>query len=547
MAATESVIQGTNQANKNTANNDRKAKGSFEPIDIKNLETPKEAQVLGKAEGSRLAEPFRVAGALAHSVIKTAYSMYDNARTDLRVANAAKEMEKFNPEQITQGASVEAILNAWTQTAEKHQSLKDAMVALGGAAAGVITKTRKDEQALRENIKSALDTKLGDTTLSAFASPDGASKLSSLSPEQKREFLEAYDELRKNLGGLNSIVGKATEQARAFYEHSMKPFEAFHEFKERRLEPGARKHYESSLKEIHKTHLKSLKDASTTEEIKKAGETATEAIRALQGKVSSLSKSLKSAEEVESRVSKTLGYLIDGIGNEKAVSTKDESVVFVGVGAADKIAGWVDAQTKEAKKSLEVAKKSKDPEAIATATEELKAASDMVHKQLDDVAALLSKINAGQDREGRVTEGVRERIIAKATSNSVEQENVSEALTDYISALNTKMGSLVAGMFSDPANPSVGTGELKKFVAQHHDRVEFMITRDATDGLTSEEVNQALRLAAEALQEKSVPEKNRVELANEEFGRQAAQRVAELEKQPKQSFFSRLRSWFVNN
>jgi hypothetical protein len=421
------------------------------------------------------------------------------------------------------------------------------MTELGGVAGDIVRQALKAVGPLKSNIESVLDRKIGDKTLNELSGTEGAKLLASLPTDQKREFLNAYDELRKNLGVLNSIAQNAKSLAATFYEHSMKPFEVYHEFMGTNLERGARNHYADSCNEIHKTHVERLKTANTPEEIKAAGKEATEALETLQERVKSLSTSLIKANTETSKVEQTLKYLTEGVDGSNGVGASDKSVVFVSANAAEKIADWVKAQTNEAREKLTEAKKHNDPAAIAEATETLAAASQAVHKQLDDVAALLSKLNAGKDVANKDTEGVRERIIAKDIEHGFQTKEISMPLASYISALNGKMDSVVADMFKDPTNKSVGTGELKKFVALHHDRVEHMIARDASDGLTADEVKKALKLAQEALTEKPAPTKDKVDVAAEEFERQAEQRLAEMDKQPKQSWLSRFRSRFVNN
>jgi hypothetical protein len=517
---------------------------SFQALEAaKSTET---SQVLKASEGSRLTEPFRVAGALAGSVIRAAYSVYDNARTDLRVANAAKEMQKFNPEQIPTVASATSILGTWLEMANNNARVGAQMKALGGVAAIIVDAHKEELVTLRSDITSSLERPLKDgVKLKDCVGVDGANIIKSLATEEKKAFVEAYNELRGRLTDLNSLSKKVEDQARAFYESSVERFKAQSDFKP---EKSVSRFYNSELKTLDSNHSKELGalagEDPTPDQIRAVGEKFTQELKELQDRTTALSSSLKSAAEVESKVEQTLKYLKE---ETPAVGVSDKSVVFVGAQAADKIADWVEAQTKEAKELLAKAKEAKDPAAIAEATERLTAASDVVHKQLDDVAALLSKINAGRAQDGTDTAGVRERIIAKASEHNVGQATFSQPLSEYISALSAKMDSVVAEMFKDPASQSVGTGELKKFVAQHHDRVEHLITREASDRLTTEEVAKALKLAEDSLREKAPPVKDKVDAAAEEYDRRIAQRVAELEKQPKQSFFSRLRSWFVNN
>jgi hypothetical protein len=516
----------------------------------------KNTQTLGTAEGNRFTEPFRVASAVVGRVFRAAYALYDNARTDLRVANAAKEMAKLDPTKISETTSAQKTLDAWHgQAAAAEATLRVQMTSFSAPMSGILEKSLAPVSAIKSDVDAILNAQIGSKPVGQYAG-EGAKDLQSLSPSEKKAFLEQYKKLEEKLHTLNEIKKSTDQLALELATSSVERFVTQHDFSSKleSLDNAAGEHYSKELSALHTRHLEALEELGkaeklpTTEQIRAVGKKFTQELASLQQRTEALSSSLVAAHEVEAKVNKTLDYLTKGVDDQKALGAKDESVVFVGEKAADKIADWVKAQTEEARAALDTAKNDNNPAAIETATKALTAASDVVHKQLDDVAALLSKINAGKDRDGKPTDGVRERIIAKATDGKVNQEEFSGALAGYISALNKKMDSLVASMFSDPTSPSVGTGELKKFVAQHHDRVEFMIARDANDGLTSEEVNQALQLAAEALQEKSVPEKNKVELKNEEFQRQADRRVAEIDKQPKPvGLFSRFREWLFSN
>ena len=427
------------------------------PSGFQALELPKSSdtsQALKASEGSRLTEPFRVAGALAGSVFKAAYAMYDNARTEIRVANAAKEMAKFEPALIATGASAQTILDTWSQMATTNKNLKSHMKALGGAAASIVGASKQQVDELKGNVDNALKGALGDKTLAAFAGQEGAKNLASLSPQEKREFLAAYGELRNNLTALNSIARSAEAQALAFYESSVERFQAQDSFKPSEdLGRAAIGFYKSGLGALHNEHVEALKHLpgkdATPDQIREVGKEFTAKLKELQEKTTSLSTSLKQAATIESKVSETLTYLTKGVEGSKAVGASDKSVVFVSADAADKIAGWVEAQTKEASDLLDAAKKSADPSVITAATEKLSTASEAVHKQLDDIAKLLSKINSGKGADGSAAQSQEERILAKATEAGVtEHGSFSSPLNDYVGLLRKEMESRITTMFS---------------------------------------------------------------------------------------------------
>ncbi|MEY4700108.1 MAG: hypothetical protein RL326_295 [Pseudomonadota bacterium] len=533
---------------------DTKASGKdpgFQALGLpKSTET---AQTLKASEGNRLTEPFRVARALAGRVFQAAYAMYDNARTDIRVANAVKQMEKFNPAQITAGASADTILKTWSEMAKQNSHVESHMKSLGGAAGKIVGASRNKLEQLRSDITSILERPVKEgTALQDCVGESGASHIKSLTTEEKKAFVAAYGELRGKLSDLNSLSRKVEDQAKAFYESSVERFQAQDSFKPSpELGAEAMAFYRKGLGTVHKKHVEALealaaKDAKP-DEIREVGKEFTAKIKELNEKTAALSASLKQAATIEGKVTETLKYLTHGVGGSTAVGRPDKSVVFVSAAAADKIADWVRTQTAAERDELAKAKQANDPAAIAKATEKLEAASKVVHKQLDDVAALLSELNAGRDAANKGTDGVLERIIAKAGKYNVSIDSFSGSLKEYIEAINEKTDSIVADIFKDRSSKTVGTGELKKFVGSHKDRVEYLLERDASDGLDEREVKKALRIAQDALTEKPAPTKDKVDLAAEKFERQLAQRLAEMDKQPKQSVFSRLRSWFINN
>ncbi len=517
---------------------------AFKPLSIPG--SPDQVQNLKGIEGNRFTEPFRVAGALVGRVFNAAYNMYDNARTDLRIASAAKEMKSFDPEKITAGLTARTILDTWSNMAEKNPHIRDHMESLGREAAIIVQASTSGVGTITNNIHVALTTKLGDMTLRDLTGEAGAQNFANLTPAQKRSFLIAYNELRNNLTELNSISQNAGNLARAFYESSMPRFKAQAEFTP---PSGQEKFYEGELSELHAAHSKALTELTdvTPETLKGVGEGFAQQIEALQTKTEALSVLLGTAAEVESKVDKTLEYLTQGIDSQKALGGDDLSVVFIGADAADKIAGWVTAQTKQAREDLEKAKAENDPGYIQEATAKLSEISTSLHSQLDDVATLLNKLNAGKDASGNSTQGVRERIIAKATQHSVEESAISTPLDQYISALGSRTDSVIAEMFSTHDNSTINTRGLKEFVLLHHDRVEQLVAREANDGLTADEVKKALGLAEASLKKEPVIEKDRVDRANEDFEQLAAERIKNLNTEPKKSLITWLRNWLWNN
>lgn len=518
------------------------------------LELPKSSdtsQALKASEGSRLTEPFRVAGALAGSVFKAAYAMYDNARTEIRVANAAKEMAKFEPALIATGASAQTILDTWSQMATTNKNLKSHMKALGGAAASIVGAHKGELGTLQSDITSILDRPVKEgIALKDCVGESGASHIKSLTTEEKKAFVEAYNELRGKLTDLNSLSKKVEDQARAFYESSVERFKAQSDFKP---EESVSKFYKAELKALDSNHSKDLSALAdknpTPDQIRAVGEKFTQELKELQDRTTALSSSLKSAAEVESKVEQTLKYLTDGA---PAVGASDKSVVFVGAQAADKIADWVGAQTKEATERLKLAKASNDPSAITAATEKLSTASEAVHKQLDDIAKLLSKINGGKGADGSAAQSQEERILAKATDAGVtEYDSFSSPLNEYVGLLRKEMESRITTMFSaDPSGKyDVATG--KKGLAiidKYDDMLERAIEKAKHGGLKADEVKYAVEkihgmLRAELSPPPAPPEPNRIDDIVE-----ATKTAKEKElAPPKASLWGRFKGWFVNN
>ena len=205
---------------------------TFQSVDISKLTTTESAATLKAAEGNRFIEPFRVAGAVAGSVFRAAYAMYDNARTDIRVANAVKQMEKFKPEQITAGASADTILKTWSEMAKQNSRVKSHMETLGGAAGQIVGASRDKLEQLRSDITSILERPVKEgIALKECVGDSGASHMKSLTTEEKKVFVAAYGELRGKLSDLNSLSRKVEDQAKAFYESSVERFQAQDSFK----------------------------------------------------------------------------------------------------------------------------------------------------------------------------------------------------------------------------------------------------------------------------------------------------------------------------
>jgi hypothetical protein len=483
--------------------------------------------------------------------------MYDNARTDIRVANAAKEMAKFEPALIATGASAQAILDTWSQMADKNAAMKSHMYSLGGAAGSIVGASTRQVTELKENVENALKGALGGKTLAEFAGAEGAKNLASLNPQQKREFLAAYGELRNNLGQLNSVAQKAEAQALAFYESSVERFQAQDSFKPTKdLGSEATAFYRKGLGALHTEHVEALntlagKDA-TPDQIREVGKEFTAKLKELQERTTSLSTSLKQAKIIESKVKETLTYLTQGVDGGKAVGASDKSVVFVSAEAADKIADWVKAETKEASDLLDSAKAAKDPSEISAATEKLATASEAVHKQLDDIAKLLSKINGGKSANDSATQSQEERILAKAIEAGVtDYSSFSSPLNEYVGLLRKEMESRITTMFTADAagNYDVATG--KKGLAiidKYDDMLERAIEKAKDGGLTAGEVKYAVEKIHGMLRDElspppPPPAPNRMDDIVETT---KAAKEKELAP-PKTSLWGKLKNWYENN
>lgn len=520
---------------------------AFQALELpKNTET---AQTLKASEGSRLTEPFRVARALAGSVFRAAYQIYDNARTDIRVANAAKEMAKFDPAKIATGASAKEILDTWSRMAQQNSRLESHMNALGGAAAQIVGASRDKLEQLRSDITSILERPVKEgIALKDCVGESGAYHIKSLTTEEKKAFVAAYGDLRGKLGDLNSLSRRVEDQAKAFYESSVERFQVQGSFKPERI---ADTFYSQGLTALHKEHVAALKELAgrdaTPEQIREVGNNFTAKLKELQAKTTSLSASLKKAATVDGKVVKTLEYLTKGVGDSKAVGVSDKSVVFVGADAADKIAAWVKAQTVEARRELATAKRSNNPTAIAEATEKLEAASKVVHKQLDDIATLLSKINGGKSADGTAAQSQEGRVLAKAKEAGVaDNSSFTGPLSAYVGLLRTEMESRIAKMFTPDTDGKYDLAMGRKDLAiidKYDDMLERAIDTAKVDGLKPAEVQEAIATIHRKLEEElnPAPKVERTRIANIVEDAVAAKGKEMTPKKP--SLFSRFTGW----
>jgi hypothetical protein len=516
------------------------------------------SQALKASQGSRLTEPFRVAGALVGSVFRAAYQIYDNARTDIRVGNAAKEMAKFDPAKIATGASAKEILDTWSKMAQQNSRVKSHMETLGGAAGKIVGASRDKLEQLRSDITSILERPVKEgIALKDCVGESGASHIKSLTTEQKKAFVAAYGELRGKLSDLNSLSRKVEDQAKAFYESSVERFQAQDSFKtSRELGAEAMTFYRRGLGTLHKEHVKALKALAAKDakpdQIREVGKEFTAKIKELNEKTAALSASLKQAATIEGKVTETLKYLTDGVGGSTAVGRPDKSVVFVSAEAAEKIAGWVKAQTKEATELLEQAKNKKDPAAIIAATEKLSAASEVVHKQLSDIATLLSKVNGGLDAEKNPTQDQKERILAKTKDAGVtDSSSFNQGLSDYVGLLKSEMEERIETMFTAKADGSYDLAEGRKGLAvidKYDDMLERAIEEAKAGGLTPNEVKQSVEKIHGLLRDELSPPTARP--ARTRIDDIVDMTVAAKEKamEPKKpSVFSRFAKWWANN
>jgi hypothetical protein len=352
-------------------------------------------------------------------------------------------------------------------------------------------------------------------------------------------------------------VRNAEAQALAFYESSVERFQAQDSFKPSKdLGNEAITFYRKGLGALHNKHVEALntlagKDA-TPDQIREVGKEFTAKLKELQESTTSLSTSLKQAKIIESKVEETLTYLTQGVDGSKAVGASDKSVVFVSADAADKIADWVKAQTKKAGEELAAAKTAKDPAAISAATEKLATASEAVHKQLDDIATLLSKVNGGLDAEKNPKQDQKERILAKTTEAGVsDRSSFDKGLSDYVGLLKSEMESRIANMFTAKPDGSYDLSEGRKGLAvidKYDDMLERAIERAKEGELTTDEVKHAVEkihgmLRKELSPPPATPVRNRID---DIVDKTVAAKVKELAPQ-KPSLFSRLAKWWLNN
>lgn len=521
---------------------------------VKLPEPSKAAQTLGTAEGNRFTEPFRVASALVGSVFKAACALYDNARTDLRLANAAKEMAKFDPTAVNATTSAQQSLEEWSRRVG-HPAL-ERMRTLSEPMGNIIGSSIAQIDSLKEDVDSILRTQVGSKTVEQYSAL-GARELQSLSPSDKKAFLELYKALEGKLHTLNELKQSTDQLAVALVNSSLELGKTASDFwpkvnNTQSMEYEAYSFYVARLNTLHEQHyaaLTKLVDQSPTpDQILEVGEKFTQELKALQQSTESLSSSLVAANKVESQVAQTLLYLRDGA---PAVGVSDKSVVFVGADAADKIAGWVEAQTKEARDAMNSAKAAKNPGAIAEATEKLEAASDVVHKQLDNIAALMSKINGGKTADGSATESQEDRVLAKAReANVTDHDSFTAPLNEYVGLLRKEMESRIATMFTADADGKYDLTAGKKELAvidKYDDMLERAVDKAKEGGLTAQEVKEAIdKIHAkfkDELNPSTKPVKSRIDDIVE-----TTMATKERELAPKPAgILSRFRSWVFSN
>jgi len=227
-------------------------------------------------------------------------------------------------------------------------------------------------------------------------------------------------------------------------------------------------------------------------------------------------------------------------------------VVFVSAEAAEKIADWVKAQTKEATELLEQAKNKKDPAAIIAATEKLSAASEVVHKQLSDIATLLSKVNGGLDAERNPTQDQKDRILARTKAAGItDSSSFDQGLSDYVGLLKSEMEKRIETMFTAKADGSYDLAEGRKGLAvidKYDDMLEQAIEKAKAGGLTSDEVKYAVEKIHGLLRDELSPRP--APAAPNRMDDIVDKTVAAKEKamEPKKpSVFSRFAKWWANN
>jgi len=490
-------------------------------------------------------------------VLKAAYAVYDDARVDLRVANATRELSTFNPQSITELGSAATILDQWSEMAQNNKAQTNQMLALGGVAADLVSADALKMGALRGDIDQALSNVRAGSSLKDFVGNEGAALIKSLSPEEKRALLAGYNTLKEKLSELNGIAATAEARARAFYESSVGRFEAQANFE---IPKDQKKFYTGSLKALHEEHIDALKKLRgadfSADDLREVGTQFTEKVRALQETTLNLSKSLKDAAAVEGKLKETLNYLENGVDDNKAVGAADQTVVFISSSAADAIAGWVKAQTKAAEESLQAAKASNDPDAITAATNSLAAASEHVHKQLEDIATLLSKVNGGKSlNDNSPVQSQEARILARVTELRVSDHTTFDnSLSEYVTHLRSEMESRVEKMFSPDADGNYdlerGRKELR-IIDKYDDMLESTIEHAKDGGLRPDEVNEAIEKTHARFKEELNPPKISTKTRIDEALEAARADKDRLLNPPKPTLFSRFKEtrlgkWLFN-
>jgi len=415
---------------------------------------------------------------------------------------------------------------------------------------------------IEQKLKTELETKLaaakdvfsgvrrnGGLEIQDFLGESAANTVASLTPDERKRFLDAYDKLRSmlpdlkaSLEELNQVPAKLNQQAIALVKSDASFADTL-----AGLHGDAKRFYAQTRREIFDAHEKAhgsdSNPASASDAIA-AGDVALAALTKIQAEVLELSESLSAAQKVSGKLETTLSYLTMGISGKGQALTgaADKSVVLVSAEAADAIATWVTKKTEAAVTDLREAKAKNDPKLIAEAAKALDAVSGKVHEQLADVAGLLSKINKGVNPEtGDETAGLRERIIAKAQEGKQKIKGSNEKLLgEYVNAVDEKLTGLVKDMFSADADLQQGRRKLEEFVVKHRGRVEALIAEEShdSDGLTSADIKEALSTAKKALDD-TPKAQTRVERNAERYEEQLARELKDLEPKQKEPWYKR--------
>lgn len=519
---------------------------------IKSPESPKLDIPDLKSTGGRLSVAWGAVCEIGKDICKLVSERADRHKASVAVGQL-KSLESLTS--IDLGSPPKERDKQWTDQANKFRDgglplLASHLEILKGPAAQIELRLKTQVETLLTDAKDvfAKVRPEGNLTIQDFLGQKAEATVASLTPDERKRFLAAYDTLRSVIPDLKAsfeelgqVPIKLNEQAIALVKSDASFAETFGS-----LHKGAKDLYELKRQAILDAHSKAHSSDSgpvSPSQAIAAGDVALAALTKIQVEVQELSKSLSAAEQVSGKLETTLSYLTNGIPQGKALAgATDTSVVLVSADAADAIANWVTQKTRTAVTGLNDAKASNDPKRIAEAAIALDAVSGKVHEQLADVAGLLSKINKGVDTTtGTETGGLRERIIAKAKEGGrgINRKNAN-LLKEYISAVDEKLTGLVKEMFSTEESLQPGRRKLAEFVVKNHRSVEALITADTqdSDGLTTADIKEALSKAKRDLDEtpkaKSLVEKN-----EEKLQQQIADELKSLEPKQKESWYKR--------